>query len=171
MKPGLLLILIACLGLALGIFVRLQNHDAVSQQPTLSFAYPDLEGAMQDVSQWRGKILVVNFWASWCEPCKQEIPEFIRLQQQYADKGVQFVGIALDEREPVQGFLQPLQANYPQLIAGDAGSALVTQLGDVIGILPFTIVVDSHGGIVHRQLGEFSSKDVMALIEPLLPGK
>lgn len=171
MKHGLLVLVVAVLAVSVGVYVRLhQGSAAAGQESTLNFSFPDLDGKQQDVTQWRGKILVINFWASWCEPCKQEMPEFIALQRQYADRGVQFVGIAIDEREPVQAFLQQLQINYPILLAGDAGARLAGQLGNVIGVLPFSVVVNRQGQIVQRQLGEWSKKDLMQVVEPLLAG-
>jgi thiol-disulfide isomerase/thioredoxin len=172
MKNSLLIMAIAILALTAGVFSRLQTGDKVaSPEPALSFVFPDIDGKLQSVSQWQGKILVINFWASWCGPCKQEIPEFIRLQQQYADKDVQFIGIAVDDRQPVLEFLQQVAINYPILIAGDAGSTLSSQLGNIIGVLPFTAVVNRQGQIVHRQPGEWTEKDFIEVVEPLLAEK
>lgn len=173
MKQNLLLVAVALLALIVGFAARRQFQGTVasSAEPALSFAYPDLDGKMQAVSQWRGKILVINFWASWCGPCKQEIPEFIALQQQYAGQGVQFVGIAIDDREPVSAFLQQVKINYPILLAGDTGITLSRELGNIVGVLPFSVVVNQQGQIVHRQLGELSKNDLIGVIEPLLAGK
>lgn len=172
MKNILLIMAIGILALTAGVFARLQTGDKIASPETaLSFAFPDVDGKLQAVSQWRGKILVINFWASWCGPCKQEIPQFIGLQQKYADKDLQFIGIAVDDRQPVMEFLQQVAINYPILIAGDAGSSLSSQLGNIIGVLPFTVVVNREGQIVHRQPGEWSEKDFIEVVEPLLAEK
>jgi len=172
MKNLLLIMVIATLALAAGVMTRLQTGvGAVPPAAALNFAFPDVDGKLQDVSQWQGKILIINFWASWCGPCKQEIPEFIGLQKRYADKGVQFIGIAVDDREPVLAFLRQVESNYPMLIAGNAGSALSNQLGNIIGVLPFTVVVNRQGQIVHRQPGEWTEKDFIEVVEPLLAEK
>lgn len=175
MKQNLLMIAIAVLALLAGAALKLDRPTpppTADQAPSvLNFAFPDLQGHMQNSQQWHGKILVINFWASWCEPCKEEIPAFIAWQQRYADQGLQFVGIAVDDHDAVQAFLQPLAINYPMLIAGDAGATLSMQLGDVLGVLPFSLIVDQQGGIVHRQLGILTEKELANLIEPLLTGK
>lgn len=172
MRNTLLIMAIAILALMAGLLVRMQtNGEAPPQEVALNFAFPDLDGNLQAVSQWQGKILIINFWASWCGPCKQEIPEFIDLQRRYADKGVQFIGIAVDDREPVLEFLRQVASNYPMLIAGDAGSTLSSQLGNILGVLPFTVVVNRHGQIVHRQPGEWSEQAFNEIVEPLLAEK
>jgi thiol-disulfide isomerase/thioredoxin len=66
----------------------------------------DVEGRQQALDQWRGKVLVVNFWATWCEPCREEIPAFVRLQDKYRMRGVQFVGIAIDQRDKIRMFVR-----------------------------------------------------------------
>jgi len=139
--------------------------------PQLTFSFPDVNGKPQAVSQWQGKILVLNFWATWCPPCLQEMPEFVKWQQEFAENGVQFVGIALDEADTVSAYLQKTPVNYPILVAGDAGGALASQLGNVINAVPFTVIVDQQGRIVHRQPGEMHREDFLRAVQPLLAGK
>src|SRR5262245_2485456 len=74
----------------------------------LEVSLPDLSGTDQSLSQWRGKVLVVNFWATWCVPCREEMPEFVRTQNEYGGKGLQFVGIAVDSKDKVETFAKEI---------------------------------------------------------------
>ena len=74
---------------------------------------PDVEGREQALGQWQGKVLVVNFWATWCAPCREEMPEFVRAQAELGGKGLQFVGIAVDQADKVRQFAQEIGINYP----------------------------------------------------------
>ena len=115
--------------------------------------FPDSQGREQPLSQWRGQVLVLNFWASWCAPCREEMPDFAALRMQYRPKGVEFVGIAIDNSASVAQFLQRQPVNYPILIGEGAAHSLARQLGNPSGALPFTIVIDRDGNIVLSHLG------------------
>ena len=115
--------------------------------------FPDVRGHDQPLSQWRGQVVVLNFWASWCAPCREEIPDFVALHTQYRPKGVEFVGIAIDNQASVAQFLQHLPVNYPILIGEGGASSLARQLGNPSGALPYTIVLDRGGHIVLSHLG------------------
>jgi thiol-disulfide isomerase/thioredoxin len=82
----------------------------------------DLAGKAQALRQWQGKVLVLNFWAPWCPPCREEIPDFIRLQERHGQAGLQFVGVALDDPDKVAAFVDETGINYPILLGGDAGA-------------------------------------------------
>jgi thiol-disulfide isomerase/thioredoxin len=174
MKTTLLILLVAAMGLTAGLLWQQKNQltaVAAVERPALQFSFPDLNGQVQDVSQWRGKILVINFWATWCPPCLKEIPEFIKWQQEYQSQNLQFVGIALDEQAAVAEYLQRTASNYPNLIAGMEGSQLAYQLGNVINAVPFTVIVDQQGQIVHRQPGELTKQQFLQVVRPLLAVK
>jgi len=115
--------------------------------------FPDATGREQPLLQWRGQILVLNFWASWCAPCREEIPDFIALRTQYHPNGVEFVGIAIDNSANVVQFLQRLPVNYPILVGEGAAHNLARQLGNPSGALPYTIVLDRDGQVVLSHLG------------------
>lgn len=174
MKTNLLLVVVAVLALAVGILLQSNRYSSAQPEavsPALNFSFPDIHGQEQPVSQWRGKILVVNFWATWCPPCLKEIPAFIELQQAYQNKNVQFVGIAIEDRQPVADYMQRTSFNYPVLIAGDNGSVLSRQLGNIIGAVPFTVIVNPQGQIIHRQPGELTKEQFLQIVQPLLLGK
>ena len=106
---------------------------------------PDAGGKPQPMAQWKGKVLVVNFWATWCAPCREEMPEFVRAQSEFGDKGLQFVGIAADSADKVTQFAQEIHLNYPALIGGFGSIELSRTLGNSVMALPFTVVIDRSG--------------------------
>ena len=129
---------------------------------------PDLEGKNQPISQWRGNVLVVNFWASWCEPCRAEIPEFIELQQKFGDKGLVFIGIAVDQKEKAAAFSKEIGINYPILVGDLNAMTLAGAAGNRQGALPFTVVIDRSGRITGTKLGRLSQSKLESMFKPLL---
>jgi alkyl hydroperoxide reductase subunit AhpC len=99
------------------------------------------------------------------------MPEFIHWQQAYQAENVQFIGIAIDDKQAVSDYLKTIPINYPILIAGDEGSPLSQQLGNIINAVPFTVIVNQAGQIVHRQPGELSKQQFLDVLQPLLSKK
>lgn len=170
MKQTALIIIAAILALALGITARhfLSPAEDTASSTLPGFNLPDLSGRQHNISEWQGKVLVINFWATWCSPCRKEIPDFIALQEQYVAKGVQFIGIALEDKEPVAKYAAETNINYPILLGGDNGIALAQQLGNNAGAVPFTLIVDRQGQIIHRHPGALSKEQLVKIITPLL---
>ena len=133
-----------------------------------SFEIADLEGQLRNISEWDGQVLLINFWASWCPPCKKEMPAFIELQEQYAEQGFKVIGIALDDLQSVQDFADTIGVNYPLLIAEYDGIDLSRSYGNHVGALPFSAFVDRQGKIVSTHMGELSKTQVEETIKPLL---
>ncbi len=129
---------------------------------------PDLENKPRKLSDWRGKILVVNFWASWCGPCRDEMPEFMQLQNQYRDKGVQFVGIAADNPQAAADFARKLGINYPVLQGEETALAMMPLAGNSCGGLPYTFIANREGKIVATAPGRISKKRLETALQPLL---
>ena len=127
------------------------QHAALNTLLGLELA--DTNGARQPLAQWKGKILVLNFWATWCPPCRKEIPAFSAMSGKYRDKGVQFVGISIDTPTNVRDFQREHRVGYPLLIAETEGSDLMRQLGNSRMGLPYTVVIDRSGSIVMTRLG------------------
>ncbi len=134
----------------------------------LALALPDTSGREQPLKQWKGKLLVVNFWATWCEPCREEMPRFVKLQDEYGDKGLQFVGIAIDQVDKVQRFSSEIHLNYPTLIGGYGAIELSKSMGNRYGALPFTVVIDRAGAIVHAQLGPIKDAQLRRILSQFL---
>ena len=135
------------------------------------FSLPDLAGTLHSISEWHGKILIINFWATWCPPCLKEIPEFIQLQTEYTGQNVQFIGIAIDEADLVANYLSFVDINYPILIAESGGAKLAQRLGNTVSAIPFTAIVNQQQQIIFYQPGELSGQHLRELIEPLLSSK
>ena len=160
----------AMIALAAGVYIATKARQT---QPALAdgivaqlFAtrLDDSNAQSQAIAQWQGKTLVINFWASWCPPCREEMPEFSRLQSKYAEKGVQFVGIALDTADNVSRFSQQQAVNYPLLIGGALGTELSRQLGNDRLALPYTVVLGPAGDVRLARLGRVSERELDALL-------
>lgn len=131
--------------------------------------FPDVQGNRQMLAQWRGQVLVLNFWASWCAPCREEMPDFVSLRAQYRPQGVEFVGIAIDNPASVTQFLEHHPVDYPILVGEGAAHSLVRQLGNPSGALPFTIVLDRDGAIVMSHLGRVPRATLEATLRKFGP--
>lgn len=157
------------LALALGLFFGLQQQDgAGTAESLLAVVLPDATGHEQRIDQWRGKVLVVNFWATWCGPCREEMPQFVKTQQALGARGLQFVGIAVDEPAKVRAFVDEIHLNYPALVGGFGAMELSRVYGNRLMALPFTVVVDRAGRIVHRQLGPIDPAKLQSVISKIL---
>jgi len=136
----------------------------------LATRLPDTNGKEQRIGQWQGKTLVINFWASWCPPCRDEMPAMSRLQTKHAANGVQFVGIALDTVDNVVNFAKQRPVSYPLLMADPEGLELTRQFGNSRLALPYTVVITPRGEVTMTRLGPVSVRELEALL-PKLPGQ
>ena len=165
----------AVVAAAAGVAVRKWTRAPIAAESPVqapaslgTLALPDLDGRTQALSQWRGRVVVVNFWATWCEPCRQEIPGLIRTEKKYSPDKLQMVGIAVDEAAKVRQFATELKIDYPLLIAGMEAIELTQKLGNVSGGLPFTALVNRDGAVVQTHLGQLSEAQLDGLLGPLL---
>ncbi len=144
--------------------VKTQVNAALGQQRP-EFAALDLNGEMRNIKEWDGKIILLNFWATWCPPCKKEIPDFIALQKEYGDQGFQIIGIAIDDEDAVREYVTEVGMNYPSLVVQDEGVMLAKHYGNGIGALPYTVIINRDGEISDSIMGELSkirAKELMA---------
>jgi peroxiredoxin len=130
------------------------------------FALADLSGKTVHLSDFKGKVVIVDFWATWCGPCRVEIPDFVRLQSKYRDKGLAIVGLSLDAdgEKAVKPFVEEHDINYTMLIANDETAK---SFGGILGI-PTTFVIDRQGRIVQKFVGVMPAKTFEDTIQPLL---
>lgn len=178
-------ILVACVALAAlaaGLYAGLrQDADLPASTPVAAtgeaaaagaaiagLSLPDPDGKERRIDEWRGKVVVVNFWATWCAPCREEMPEFMKAQTQWGPQGLQFVGIAVDQADKVKQFAEETKLNYPTLIGGFGAMELSKTLGNSLMALPFTVVLDRKGALVHTQLGVLKPDKLESIVKQLL---
>lgn len=143
---------------------------AAGEMAPADVAFTDLDGRAFTLADLRGKLVIVNFWATWCTPCLHEIPVLVKMQAQYGARGFQLIGPAVDEIDEARRAAPGLQFNYPVAVAApEAMLELMTRLGNEAGGLPFSLVIAPDGRILERQLGEYSEAELVALIEAHLP--
>ena len=145
-----------------------QTNLVATGQMLMAAQLTGLDGKAQPLEQWRGKVLVVNFWATWCAPCREEIPGFVKFQEQYGAQGVQFVGIAIDTPERVAPYIKEIGINYPVLVGGIETMDFARQIGNRAGVLPFTVVLDRTGKVVTTLVGIVRPEKLVRLLGPLL---
>ncbi len=174
MKSRALVMVVAVIFAGLGAYfsnavsgARPQASDELfaSQLPTVP-AQPD--GAPKSLESYRNKVLVVNFWATWCEPCVKEMPELSALQTELAPQKIGFIGIGIDNPEALAEFAQKYKISYPLYVAGMSGTQLSTQLGNKAGGLPFTVILNKSGEIVKTYRGKL---DMVKLKQDILSVK
>ena len=128
----------------------------------------DLDGNKQSLSQWQGKVLLVNFWATWCPPCREEIPIFSSLRKKFTSDGFEVVGISIDDANKVKQYRRSMQIDYPLLDGEQSGMSLMVSLGSPTGGLPFSVLYDRSGDVVHIKTGPYGQQELQDLIEKLL---
>jgi thiol-disulfide isomerase/thioredoxin len=141
----------------------------VSQAMDASF--DNLEGGpARKLSDWHGKTLLVNFWATWCGPCREEMPLLVKLQAEYGGQGLQIVGIAADETDQgkVKDFLEHMVVNYPMLMGDEDLGSLVAGLGGNLVGLPYTVLLDRDGHVLKLHAGELHPDEAEQLIQTAL---
>jgi thiol-disulfide isomerase/thioredoxin len=146
-----------------------RSHDRLQTLP--DFRLVDLDGREVASNAWAGKVLVLNFWATWCDPCLSEMPLFIQTQERLREAGVLFVGVAVDRAEDVRAFVVDHPVNYPLLIATPEVLALAKRLGNRLEVLPFTVIFDRHGRRVHSWIGEMTPEELNEQLAPLTDGR
>lgn len=167
LKTGLIYAVVAILFAMLGMRMAQQagagNESTAASAPThppppplqalFAASLLDQNGQMQALAQWRGKPMIVNFWASWCAPCVKEMPELMALATEMAPHGLQTIGIGIDNASNIREFAAKYHITYPLLEAGVQGSELSRQLGNASGGLPFTVLIGADGEVKKTYLG------------------
>jgi thiol-disulfide isomerase/thioredoxin len=182
MLMPLVVVVVGAVALAGGMYLRDRLEppatEVITVAPTKTdrspagrrpeFWLPDPDGRRHSISEWDGKLVVMNFWATWCPPCLHEIPMFIALQERYADRGVQFLGIAIDDADKVRAFADEVGLNYPTLHGQLDAIEVMGVYGNETGGLPFTVIIDAAGMVVARHPGVLDEATATALIEEFL---
>jgi len=164
---------ISLLALLAGVFSsQWISQTGLASDPSIKafFANPWQmpDGKPANSENWRGKVLVVNFWASWCPPCVEEMPALDRIAQEYVSKNVLIVGIGIDSPSNIREFLQKTPVSYPIVLSGLEGSNLSKQMGNTQGALPYTVVINSKGKSIYTKLGKISEEELKKAINSAL---
>jgi thiol-disulfide isomerase/thioredoxin len=136
----------------------------------LGAPFPDVGGKTRRLAEWRGKVLVCNFWATWCAPCREEIPLLVAARTKYGPLGVEIVGIAIDKGSKVAEFTRSLEVTYPVLLAEADGLEHMRRLGNSTGGLPYTVFFDREGRVAHRKLGALKGPDLEQILAGMTRG-
>lgn len=183
-RPWLIIVIGTVLASALlstyGYYRYKQHHHSKDEQASPlhnligqyrpGFELQDINGKSRNIDEWNNRVLVINFWAAWCKPCRHEIPLFTHLQKTYEKQGLQFIGVAIDEKSAVNDFISGLGTpiNYPILLGQDDAIRVAKQYGNEFGVLPYSVIIDRKGHIDYIQFGEFPRDAVEYEINTLL---
>ncbi len=161
----LIIITMAALALLVGMGMswwRLKPHAPQHQAVAQLFAqrYLNTTGGIQPLSDWRGKWLVVNFWAPWCAPCVEEMPGLQQVRDEYVHRNLEILGIGIDSAERIQTFAQAHSIRFPLYAAGPAGIELAQHLGNPTRALPYTVLITPTGEVAQHKLGQIQPQDL-----------
>jgi len=176
MKTVLLFVGVAVLGLAIGVAVALVNRPSPPEpgitgaavgDPRPDFRHGDLSGQWVSAEDFDGRLLLVNFWATWCAPCRREMPILQEADREHGEN-LTVVGVAIDDPGPVRDFIEELGIEYPILVGAADVMATQQAWGNSAGALPYTVLVDRDGIIRWQHLGEVSAEELAREIAPWL---
>ncbi len=182
-KPFLALLAVAVVAAAGGYFVAMQLAPQPASAPRAApeatllgqrrpdFEHVDASGRAVSAAEFDGKVLLINFWASWCEPCVEEMPMLSRLQQEHRARGLRVLGIALDDPERAAAFSGEMGLSYPVLLGGTDVVLTGRRYGNASGMLPYSVLVDREGAIRWLQLGVLDEQALLERLTPLLEGR
>lgn len=160
-----LLGVLACVFLIIGIYAGMKSAEQKPAQPNaanqlFATSLNDASGHSHPLMQWKGKTLVVNFWATWCHPCVEEMPELSALQNILTQKNIQIIGIGLDSASNIAEFSQKYKITYPLYIGETPGMELSRKFGNQAGGLPFTVLIGTNGQVKKTYLGRLKLSEL-----------
>lgn len=163
-RTRILVLAAAILAAGAGFFAYraiLSDHsDPGAVAELMRLRLPDISGKDQSLAQWQDQVLIVNFWATWCQPCREEVPVLLRAQARHASNRVTIVGISVDSVDKVREFANEYRIGYPLVIGTMDVVDLTRRLGNKAAGLPYTIVLDRSGRLVKSHLGAISEAEL-----------
>jgi peroxiredoxin len=163
---------VALTALVAGLLVAIQryspNAQGASAEAFFTHVFKDLDGEPRAMAQWQGQWVVVNFWATWCPPCVEEMPDLQRVHDEYRGRGVVVVGLGIDNPSALKRFRDEHNLTLPLYAAGAAGSELGKALGNAAGALPYTLLIDRKGRIVRARLGQIQPAELRRWLDAQL---
>lgn len=161
-RNGIVLGLVAVLAVTGGYWAARQSGQ---QGPALApLQLPDLAGRQRQLNDWPGRFILINFWATWCAPCREEIPLLTAAQRRYGPHGLQIIGIAFDKKPAIFAFQRQIPINYPVLLANDQSFALMRHYGNRAQGLPFSVLLNPQGEILATRLDVFRPAELATLL-------
>jgi thiol-disulfide isomerase/thioredoxin len=148
-----------------GIVGALAIQSASGAGKLLSASFSDLSGRSRRLSEWQGRVVLFNFWATWCAPCREELPILDAAARKYSFSAV---GIGIDSAVKIREFAANYGIRYEMLVAGVEAIQLMKNLGNPSGGLPFSLVLDRRGRVAHRKLGPLAEAELEGIVTPLL---
>ena len=139
---------------------RADARDAAAARALFALTLPDPGGAPQPLSQWAGQPLVVNFWAPWCAPCVEEMPDLQRVRDEYRSRGLEIIGVGIDSAAHIRQFRDDHLITLPLLVAGAEGTSISDQLGNRAGVLPYTVLIGAEGRVLERKVGRIRPEEL-----------
>lgn len=136
--------------------------------PSPQLALFDLNGKRRTLTEWQGKVLLVNFWATWCAPCRAEIPSFIEVRARNRDRPFEVIGIAVDRPDYVMEYASELAIPYPILLDPIHGGSSLIPWGNPQGALPYSVLLDRNGRVALTHFGKLSAQQLQAQLDALL---
>ena len=149
--------------LCAGLYFGIKQH---TPYPLAGYSFETPQGEMLDLGALKGKIVILNFWGTWCPPCIEEIPELDALYTELQAENIQLLGIAIDSPTNVREFLQKTKVSYPILLAGLGGTELGKTLGNTQGGLPFTVILNAEGKQILTKAGKIKMKEITDTLKP-----
>ena len=171
-KKTLLIVLIAVLFTGIGVYFGVKRFQPAAPADTavgalMQLSMADPSGKQQKMAQWQGKVLLVNFWATWCPPCVAEMPELQQLQTERESKGLQIVGIGIDSPTNIREFSEKHKISYPLLVGGLQGTEVSRSFGNEAGGLPFTVLIGTDGSVKQTYMGRLDMQKVRTDLDSL----
>jgi len=161
----------AVLALVLALCMTLPDAVAGESDPPVlppAFTLPGLDGKPHELGEWRNKVVLLNFWASWCSPCQSEIPALVAFQNEYGGQGLQVVGIGMDDEVKLRNVHRTLGINYPVLFTNSPTDPLMTRFGNRTGVVPYTVLISRAGEVVYTHTGVITRELFEEWVIPLL---
>jgi thiol-disulfide isomerase/thioredoxin len=150
-------------GVCVWLLARAPDGDVAADiAPPAIFAatFADPAGHRQSLGQFEGKVVVLNFWATWCAPCREEMPAFARAERRWGPRGVQFVGLANEDPRRVERFGRDIGVSYPLWVGGEEVGEFSRRLGNRLGALPYTVILDATGTPKRAKVGAYSEAEL-----------
>lgn len=169
--PVVYLLLVITLGFGIRYFfldTQVKSGGNLSTQALFAATFPDEKGQPQALKKYAGKIVVLNFWATWCEPCREEMPELSKLHSTYQNQNLVVLGVAVDDVAAISNFAKETKVSYPLFAADMQGMEIATNLGNDKGVLPYTVIIKADGSVAKTYFGRVTQQLLEKTLKTLL---